>query len=211
MYVLYCSWIFHAIIMLIHWGCFFILTMSSRRNVKKWSVPLPLPPHRLCFLESHFILIFFCEQGVQPCSFYMQNKYCKFGQTCKFDHPVGAIRYNASASSLNDMTIAPYMLQSTPPTTLPFPELQPEFVSGPDLDPHLTWTATWNTARDYASFTSWWSSFLGRFFPQEQLVQTKTRTSSPSIWNCIKCCSIIVNVRLRTYFWFSSSRSGKLM
>ncbi|KAK1356956.1 Zinc finger CCCH domain-containing protein 32 [Heracleum sosnowskyi] len=75
--------------------------------------------------------------GVQPCSFYLQNKYCKFGQTCKFDHPVGAIRYSTSASSLNDMTIAPYMLQSTP-TTLPFPELQPEYVSGSNLDSHLT-------------------------------------------------------------------------
>ncbi|KAL1827382.1 hypothetical protein ACET3Z_005794 [Daucus carota] len=76
--------------------------------------------------------------GVQPCSFYMQNKYCKFGHTCKFDHPVGAIRYNTSTSSLNDMAVAPYMLQSTLTTTIPFPELQPEFVSGSNLDPHLT-------------------------------------------------------------------------
>ncbi|KAI8019566.1 Zinc finger CCCH domain-containing protein 32 [Camellia lanceoleosa] len=27
--------------------------------------------------------------GVQPCAFYLQNGYCKFGRTCKFDHPMG--------------------------------------------------------------------------------------------------------------------------
>lgn len=34
------------------------------------------------------------EQGVEACNFYMQNGHCKFGRTCKFDHPLpGAVTY----------------------------------------------------------------------------------------------------------------------
>lgn len=77
---------------------------------------------------------------MQPCSFYLQNGYCKFGQNCKFDHPVGASRYNPSPSSLPDMSSVPYVLQSSPATPappIPFPELRPEFVSMSNPAPHL--------------------------------------------------------------------------
>ncbi|GBG60398.1 hypothetical protein CBR_g5575 [Chara braunii] len=45
--------------------------------------------------------------GQPPCTFYVRNGDCKFGQTCKFDHPVGELEYCPSASSLVDMPVAP--------------------------------------------------------------------------------------------------------
>ncbi|KAM2166587.1 hypothetical protein ACFX1R_040574 [Malus domestica] len=47
-------------------------------------------------------------QGVQPCTFYLQNGQCKFGFSCKFDHRVQTMRYNLSASSLVDMPVVQY-------------------------------------------------------------------------------------------------------
>lgn len=74
---------------------------------------------------------------MQPCSFYLQNGYCKFGPVCKFDHPVGAIRYSPSASSLTDMPVAPYpigrSLASMAPSSSSL-DVRPRFVSGPNRD-----------------------------------------------------------------------------
>ncbi|THF93933.1 hypothetical protein TEA_017623 [Camellia sinensis var. sinensis] len=75
--------------------------------------------------------------GVQPCAFYLQNGYCKFGHTCKFDHPMGTGRYSPSASSLTDMSVAPYMVGPSLATMAPsfsYSELRPEFISG--SNPH---------------------------------------------------------------------------
>ncbi|GMP87809.1 hypothetical protein CsSME_00040031 [Camellia sinensis var. sinensis] len=77
------------------------------------------------------------SSGVQPCAFYLQNGYCKFGHTCKFDHPMGTGRYSPSASSLTDMSVAPYMVGPSLATMAPsfsYSELRPEFISG--SNPH---------------------------------------------------------------------------
>lgn len=65
------------------------------------------------------ISLSFNEQGVQPCAFYMRNGYCKFGPTCKFDHPMRTVRYSPSASSLTDVPVAPYMVGSSLATLAP--------------------------------------------------------------------------------------------
>ena len=92
------------------------------------------------FWSKHFISIFsFDEQGMQPCSFYLQNGHCKFGRTCKFDHPVGTIRYSPSASSLTDMPATPYMIGSSLSSLAPsfsYSDLRPEFISVSKFDPH---------------------------------------------------------------------------
>jgi hypothetical protein len=59
-------------------------------------------------------------QGAPPCSFYTRYGICKFGPTCKFDHPlVGGLTYSPSASSLSDMPVAPYPIGSSPTTLAP--------------------------------------------------------------------------------------------
>ncbi|KAH9623613.1 hypothetical protein KSS87_008351 [Heliosperma pusillum] len=70
-------------------------------------------------------------QGTQPCTFYLQNGYCKFGTTCKFDHPVGMMNYSPSASSLAEMPVSPYLggsmsaiLPSPSPSSM---SLRPEY------------------------------------------------------------------------------------
>lgn len=77
--------------------------------------------------------MFLKQQGVQPCTFYLQNGHCKFGATCKFDHPMGTMRYSPSASSLIDMPVTPYPVGSLLATLAPSStssELRPELVSG---------------------------------------------------------------------------------
>lgn len=92
--------------------------------------------------------ILFHEQGVQPCSFYLQNGHCKFGQTCKFDHPMAAIRYSASASSPIDIPIAPYIpggssSLATMGPSIAFSELRPQLIAaGSKRDPHLSANTT---------------------------------------------------------------------
>lgn len=89
----------------------------------------------------YLILIIFNEQGVQPCTFYLQNGYCKFGSTCKFDHPMGNMRYSPSASSLTDMPVAPYPVGSSLATLAPSfssSDLRPDFISGSKKDSHST-------------------------------------------------------------------------
>lgn len=58
-------------------------------------------------------------QGAQPCTFYTRYGICKFGPTCKFDHPLGGLPYSPSASSLTDMPVAPYPIGSSPTTLAP--------------------------------------------------------------------------------------------
>jgi hypothetical protein len=85
--------------------------------------------------------IFFQKQGAQPCAFYLQNGHCKFGSTCKFDHPMGTMRYSPSASSLIDMPVAPYPVGSFPATLAPSSsssELRPELISGSQRESYST-------------------------------------------------------------------------
>lgn len=98
----------------------------------------------ICFLfqEKLFNMVsVVVKQGVQPCTFYLQNGHCKFGSTCKFDHPMGAMRYSPSASSLIDMPVAPYPVGSLLATLAPSSsssELRPELLSGTKKDPYLS-------------------------------------------------------------------------
>lgn len=67
---------------------------------------------------------------MQSCSYYLQKGHCKFGHNCKFDHPMGTLEYSPSASSLNEIPIASYVLSSSATAmvaTVSFPELQDEF------------------------------------------------------------------------------------
>lgn len=78
---------------------------------------------------------------MQPCTFYLQNGHCKFGSTCKFDHPLGTMRYNPSASSLVDMPVAPYPVGSLLATLAPSTtssELRPELISGSKKESYST-------------------------------------------------------------------------
>ncbi|XP_058082196.1 zinc finger CCCH domain-containing protein 32-like isoform X3 [Magnolia sinica] len=79
--------------------------------------------------------------GARPCSFYAQNGICKFGPTCKFDHPMGTLSYSPSASSLADMPVAPYpvgfsMAKLAPSSSSS--ELRTEFMAGSSKDSFST-------------------------------------------------------------------------
>ena len=85
------------------------------------------------FLGFFLINSFSRKQGVQPCAFYLQNGHCKFGSTCKFDHPLGSTRYTPWVSSFIDVPVTPYpvgslLSQLAPSTTSS--ELRPELMSG---------------------------------------------------------------------------------
>ncbi|KAF8387889.1 hypothetical protein HHK36_026551 [Tetracentron sinense] len=77
------------------------------------------------------------ETGAPLCTFYAQHGVCKFGPTCKFDHPTGTLSYSPSASSLADMPVAPYRIGSSLATLAPSSsssDLRSEFISGPNKD-----------------------------------------------------------------------------
>jgi len=84
------------------------------------------------FLGFFLINLFSRKQGVQPCAFYLQNGHCKFGSTCKFDHPLGSLSYSPSVSSFMDVPVTPYpvgsLLSQLAPSTSS--ELRPELMSG---------------------------------------------------------------------------------
>lgn len=72
-------------------------------------------------------------QGAPLCSHYAQNGVCKFGPSCKFDHPMRTLSYSPSASSLTDMPVAPYPVGSTNATLAPSSsssDLRRELLSG---------------------------------------------------------------------------------
>lgn len=72
-------------------------------------------------------------QGAPQCTHYAQRGICKFGPTCKFDHPMGTLSYSPSASSLADMPVAPYPVGSSMGTLAPSSsssDLRPELISG---------------------------------------------------------------------------------
>ncbi|BBH10382.1 Zinc finger C-x8-C-x5-C-x3-H type family protein [Prunus dulcis] len=87
------------------------------------------------------LVLLAAARGVQPCTFYLQNGHCKFGSTCKFDHPIGTMRYNPSASSLVDMPVTPYPVGSLLATLAPSSsstDLRPELISTSKKDTYST-------------------------------------------------------------------------
>ncbi|XAR57110.1 hypothetical protein NMG60_11025137 [Bertholletia excelsa] len=72
-------------------------------------------------------------QGAPLCTHYTQNGVCKFGPSCKFDHPMPTLSYSPSASSLADMPIAPFPVGSSTGTlalSSSSSDLRPELISG---------------------------------------------------------------------------------
>ncbi|KAF2298550.1 hypothetical protein GH714_024079 [Hevea brasiliensis] len=87
------------------------------------------------------LLLLAFQVGVQPCAFYLQNGNCKFGATCKFDHPMATVRYSPSTSSLIDMPVSPYPVGSLLATLVPSSssaELRPELIGVTKKDPYLS-------------------------------------------------------------------------
>lgn len=88
----------------------------------------------ICFclhLFNYSYEVFLDLQGSQPCAYYTQHGFCKFGPTCKFDHPMGTLSYSPSASSITDLPIAPYPLNYAvapvaPPSSSS--DLRPEYL-----------------------------------------------------------------------------------
>lgn len=76
------------------------------------------------------------QQGVQACSFYMQKGHCKFGRTCKFDHPISTLTFSP-ASSYAEMPGTPNRLGFSGATTLlptySFQEVQGEHLAGSNV------------------------------------------------------------------------------
>jgi hypothetical protein len=50
--------------------------------------------------------------GAPLCLNYAQNGTCRFGQACRFNHPMGTLSYSTSASSLAEMPVVPYSSSS---------------------------------------------------------------------------------------------------
>lgn len=117
------------------WCSFLISNLSYRRHILLSSFAVDKrcsfstifffsPCHLvdMCKSIAHdtlYVIRVFNQQGVTPCTFYLQNGHCKFGSTCKFDHPVGTMRYSPSASSLIDIPVAPYPVGSLLATLAP--------------------------------------------------------------------------------------------
>ncbi|CAI0376231.1 unnamed protein product [Linum tenue] len=60
------------------------------------------------------------QQGEPLCIFYSRYGICKFGPSCKFDHPMGIFTYNLSASSSSavDAPVRRYLGSSSGPASL---------------------------------------------------------------------------------------------
>ena len=86
------------------------------------------------FLVAHVHLkLLLILQGSQPCTYYAQHGFCKFGPTCKFDHPMGTLNFSPSVSSLTDVPVTPYPLSFPVTPMAPYP-------SSSDLRPQYTLT-----------------------------------------------------------------------
>jgi len=101
-------------------------------------------------------------QGSQPCAYYAHHGFCKFGPTCKFDHPMGTPNYSISASSLTDVPVAPYphSFPVTPmPPYLPSSDLRPQYTlvkdssANPPPAPGTTYGPVGSISKVYAPHT----------------------------------------------------------
>lgn len=52
-------------------------------------------------------------QGEPLCIFYSRYGICKFGPSCKFDHPMGVFTYNFAASSSADAPVRRFLGSSS--------------------------------------------------------------------------------------------------
>ncbi|MQL80003.1 hypothetical protein Taro_012438, partial [Colocasia esculenta] len=78
----------------------------------------------VCLLSGH---------GAPSCTFFAQHGVCKFGPSCKFDHPMAILSYSPSASSLADVPVAPYPVGLSGGILAPSSsstDLRHEFVAG---------------------------------------------------------------------------------
>ncbi|TXG71769.1 hypothetical protein EZV62_000348 [Acer yangbiense] len=99
------------------------------------------PSNIVLHLDISFFFPFYDNQGAPPCTHYAQRGVCKFGSACKFDHPMGALSYSPSASSLADMPVAPYPVGASIGTLAPSSsssDLRPELISGSSKDSATT-------------------------------------------------------------------------
>lgn len=116
-------------------------------------------------------------QGAPICSHYAQNGVCKFGPSCKFDHPMG-MSYSPSASSLADMAVAPYPVGSSIGTLAPSSsssDLRPELVSGSGRDAFSTQISSMSTSSGSVG-----SMFSKGGHASHSGVQQSVQSSNPS-------------------------------
>jgi hypothetical protein len=128
-------------------------------------------PFSCMCMELHvhlkFVLIL---QGSQPCTYYAQHGFCKFGPTCKFDHPMSSLSYNPSMSSRTDVPVAPYPLSfPVPPMARSPSDLRPQYPltkESPANQPALPGT------------TSGHAGFVSKFYAPHTLIRSAARTAA---------------------------------
>ncbi|XP_078160247.1 zinc finger CCCH domain-containing protein 58-like isoform X2 [Carex rostrata] len=81
--------------------------------------------------------------GAQPCNYYAKHGVCKYGPTCKFDHPMGTLSYTPSTSSLSALSDMPIFPVNLPYSTTTTGDIQPDNLSGTEpISPQLTFSVT---------------------------------------------------------------------
>lgn len=118
-------------------------------------------------------------QDAPLCSHYAQNGVCKFGPSCRFNHPMRTLSYSPSASSLTDMPVAPYPVGSTIATLAPSSsssDLRPEHLSGYNTDAFSSQMSSMSSSS--ASVGSIFSKT--GFLPQSNLQQSGQGSISSS-------------------------------
>jgi Zinc finger C-x8-C-x5-C-x3-H type (and similar) len=81
-------------------------------------------------------------QGAQPCNYYAKHGVCKYGPTCKFDHPMGTLSYTPSTSSLSALSDMPIFPVNLPYTTAGG-DIQSDMSSSTEsVSPQLTFSVT---------------------------------------------------------------------
>ncbi|CAD6341523.1 unnamed protein product [Miscanthus lutarioriparius] len=163
-------------------------TMCKYNHPRDWSTPksnymfshlcLPLRPDSLTFSCKIICLIKFLTQsyyviynvqGAQPCAYYAQNGYCRYGVACKYDHPMGTLGYSSSALPLSDMPIAPYPIGFSVATLAPSSS-SPEYIS--TKDPSINQVASPVAAPEHVG------AILPKgVFPSDTIMRTQTSTS----------------------------------
>ncbi|GAY50169.1 hypothetical protein CUMW_124640 [Citrus unshiu] len=83
-------------------------------------IGLPLRPVKRTFTvyaedatETLNLIISHAFMGEPLCIFYSRYGICKFGPSCKFDHPMGIFTYNLSASSSADAPVRRFLGSSS--------------------------------------------------------------------------------------------------
>ena len=118
---------------------------------------------------SYQSLCYLNIQGAQPCAYYAQNGYCRYGVACKYDHPMGALGYSSSALPLSDMPIAPYPLGFSVATLAPSSS-SPEYIS--TKDPSINQVASPVAAPEPVG-----AVLPKGVFPPDTIMRTQTSTT----------------------------------